>query len=136
MQRVAAVFSATLAFMSCLGPAVASAPAGGDDTYRNEIERWRQKRVADLKAEDGWLSVTGLYWLRPGETSIGSDPSNDILLPAPAAGLGRQLKLADGKVEFRAAPDVSVTRNGKPFEGGRSPFGRRSSTRYARRRAT
>ena len=80
-----------------------SGSAAGDDRYRDEIERWRQKRLADLKAEDGWLSVSGLFWLKPGETKIGSDPSNDVLLPARLPGSVGSLKLADGKASFRPA---------------------------------
>ena len=68
---------------------LAASTGAGDEAYRDEIERWRQKREADLKADDGWLSVTGLYWLRPGETTVGSDPSNDLLLPARASRFGR-----------------------------------------------
>ncbi len=78
MQRVVLALANLLAVLACL----ASASAADDDRYRDEIERWRQKRLADLKAEDGWLSVNGLFWLKSGETSIGSDPSNDVLLPA------------------------------------------------------
>ncbi len=89
-----------------------------DDQYRDEIESWRQKRLADLKAEDGWLSVTGLYWLRPGETRLGSDPASDLLLPDRLPGYFGTLSLADGTVEFRPAEGVAVTRNGKPFQGG------------------
>jgi uncharacterized protein len=90
-----------------------------DERYREEIETWRQKRVADLKGEDGWLSVTGLYWLRPGETRLGGDPSNDLLLPARLPGFVGTLTLLGGKVEFLPATGVAVTRNGKPFDGGR-----------------
>ena len=74
--------------------------------------------LADLKAEDGWLSVSGLFWLKSGDTTVGSDPSNDVLLPAPLPGSVGSLKLAGGKVSLRVAPGVSVSRNGKPFEEG------------------
>jgi uncharacterized protein len=90
-----------------------------DEKYRAEMERWRQKRLDDLKAEDGWLSVTGLFWLKPGETRLGSDPSNDLLLPDRLPGSLGTLNLSEGKVEFRPAAGVTVTRNGKPFQGGR-----------------
>jgi uncharacterized protein (DUF1684 family) len=97
---------------------LAVAASAGDDSYRNEIERWRQKREADLKADDGWLTVCGLFWLKPGETSIGSDPTNDVLLPVRTPSSVGTLKLLDGKAFFRTTPGERVTRNGKPFEGG------------------
>ena len=58
-----------------------SNPARAADDYRAEVERFRQAREASLKADDGWLTVSGLAWVRPGETRIGGDPSADVLLP-------------------------------------------------------
>jgi uncharacterized protein len=114
MRRVLAISSVILLYGLIVG-----AFAGKDDEeYRAESDSWRQKRVADLKAEDGWLSVTGLYWLKPGETRLGSDPVNDLLLPDRLPGSLGTLNLSEGKVEFRPAPGVSVTKNGKPFQGG------------------
>jgi uncharacterized protein len=116
MHRVALFASVSLwVLVACLS-AIA---AVGDDRYREENERWRQKREADLKADDGWLTVSGLFWLRPGETRIGSDPSNDILLPAHAPAVVGTLNLREGHATFRSAPNVSVTRNGKPFDQGK-----------------
>lgn len=42
--------------------------AGG--SYVSEIEQWRQKKEAALKADDGWLTVAGLHWLREGTNNI------------------------------------------------------------------
>jgi uncharacterized protein len=92
--------------------------AGGDDGYRDEIERWRQNRLESLKADDGWLTVSGLFWLKPGETKIGSDPRNDVLLPARTPGLLGTLTLADAKAFLHPEPGTKVTRNGTPFDGG------------------
>ncbi len=52
-----------------------------DPAYRAEIETWRAARVAALTAPDGWLSLSGLYWLKPGANRFGSDPGNEIVLP-------------------------------------------------------
>ncbi len=54
-------------------------------TYTSEIERWRRQREASLTADDGWLTVAGLFWLKEGKNTAGSDSSNDIALPAGAA---------------------------------------------------
>ena len=95
-----------------------SAAAFGEDGYERDVERWRQEREAALKADDGWLTVSGLSWLRPGEARIGSDPSNDILLPAHAPGSVGTVTLHEGRVRFQAAPGVTVTSRGKTFESG------------------
>ncbi len=114
MERVALSLLGLLTIMTCAAVAV----VGGDDRYLEEIERWRQKREADLKADDGWLSVSGLFWLKPGETKIGSDPASDILLPPRAPSNVGTLTLGDGRAEFRAAPGVVLTRNGTAFDAG------------------
>ncbi len=97
---------------------LAFSASAGDDAYRDEIEHWRQKRLESLKADDGWLTVSGFFWLKPGETKIGSDPSNDILLPTRTPGSLGTLTLAEGKATFQPGNGVKITRNGSPFEGG------------------
>jgi uncharacterized protein len=106
------------ASLVALTAALAFSASAADDGYRDEIARWRQKRLETLKADDGWLTVSGLFWLKPGETRIGSDPSNDILLPARTPDSLGTLKLADGKAFFYVDRGVMVTRNGSPFSGG------------------
>jgi uncharacterized protein (DUF1684 family) len=56
----------------------------GPEGYRAEVERWRAARERKLTAEDGWLSVAGLFWLKEGENRIGTDPGCEIALPAGA----------------------------------------------------
>jgi uncharacterized protein len=89
-----------------------------DDAYRSGIERFRQRRVADLKAEDGWLSVVGLHWLHQGVTRLGSDPSSDILLPAGAPAIVGSLILQGEVAVFRAAAGAKITRGGSAFIEG------------------
>ena len=50
--------------------------------YRESIEAWRSNRETALKAEDGWLTVTGLFWLVEGENKAGSAPGCRVTLPA------------------------------------------------------
>ena len=37
---------------------------------------------ASPKADFGWPTVTGLFWLKEGDNTVGSDASNDIRRPA------------------------------------------------------
>jgi uncharacterized protein (DUF1684 family) len=114
MKRALLAALGVVAFLACL---LASSKAG-DDSYRDLVERWRQKREADLKADDGWLTVSGLFWLKPGETKIGGDPTNDVLLPARAPAFLGTLTLAQGQAVFQTAPGVAIKRNGMAFESG------------------
>lgn len=66
-------------------------------TYQAEIAAWRQQREARLRADGGWLTVTGLFWLHDGPNSFGTDAKNDIVLPAGPARVG-SFDLRSGKV--------------------------------------
>ncbi|WP_435008384.1 DUF1684 domain-containing protein [Tundrisphaera lichenicola] len=96
----------------------AAGPASADEDYRAEVERFRLDREAGLKAEDGWLTVAGLAWVRPGESKVGGDPSSDVLLPEGAPPTVGVLTLDGQKAAFRPAPGVTFLRGGRPFEGG------------------
>ena len=52
--------------------------------YENSIRKWRQEMDTNLRRENGWLALAGLFWLRNGTNIIGSDPESDILLPGRA----------------------------------------------------
>ena len=57
-----------------------------NNEYREIILKWRQEVDTNLRRENGWLALAGLFWLRRGTNLIGSDPECDIQLPqrAPA----------------------------------------------------
>lgn len=96
-----------------IGIAGAASLAAGVE-YRREIEQWREQREAELKAEDGWLTVTGLFWLKPGENRIGTGEGDEICLPprsAPAR-VGK-IRLAGEQVRLEAAEGVEVQVNGR-----------------------
>lgn len=83
------------------------APAAAD-AYVQELTAWRAEREARLRAEDGWLTLAGLFWLKPGANSVGSAADNDVVLPpaAPARALRLELR-ADG-VTYALEPGAPV----------------------------
>jgi len=52
-----------------------------DPKYKAEIDKWHKERIERLRKPDGWLSLVGLFWLKEGENTFGSDSSNDINFP-------------------------------------------------------
>lgn len=76
-------------------------------TYGQDIERWRHEREASLKADGGWLTVAGLFWLKEGENAAGSDPSNAIRLPRGPGRIG-VFEFHAGKTSFRPAAGVNI----------------------------
>jgi uncharacterized protein (DUF1684 family) len=83
-------------------------------SYRDEVEKARAARVAELKADDGWLTVAGLYWLKPGKNVAGSAKTSDIMLPSKSPARLGVFELVGGQVTFTADPAAAVTAGGAP----------------------
>lgn len=88
-----------------------------DEAYRAGVEKWRAAYAASLRAEDGWLSVAGLFWLHEGENRFGGDPLNDIVLHEPGvpAEVG-SFDMHGGKIVVRINPGVRIQLKGKAVE--------------------
>jgi uncharacterized protein (DUF1684 family) len=95
---------------------VGAGPSSPDPAeHRRDIETWKERRIASLKREDGWLTLVGLYWLDKGDNSVGSDPKSNVVLPAgkAPARLGKITLTAAGAA-FEGAPGETVDVDGKP----------------------
>jgi hypothetical protein len=55
-----------------------------DDDYARQIAQFQAAREAELKADDGWLTVVGLHWLKEGANRVGSEKGIEVQLPASA----------------------------------------------------
>lgn len=56
----------------------------GSPDYIKEINDWHQIRIENLKKENGWLNLVGLFFLKEGENSFGSGKQNDFVIDDPA----------------------------------------------------
>lgn len=87
----------------------------GSDTYRLEVDQWRSQHQSELAKDFGWLTVVGLDWLKEGDNRVGSDPSNEVPLPADSAPQSVAIiSLRAGKAVLHPAPGVPLLLNGKP----------------------
>jgi hypothetical protein len=55
-------------------------PAG----WQRDLEAWRSAREKQISAPDGWLTLCGMAWLKPGFNALGSDAAAPLRLPATA----------------------------------------------------
>src|SRR6056297_3648750 len=77
-------------------------------TYKEKIQDWQNKRLKNLKSEDGWLNLAGLYWLEEGENTLGSDSTNNVVFPAKAPKNLGTVELKNNDIIFRAKEDAIV----------------------------
>ena len=105
-----------VAFLWGLGMAAVGAIA---DDYEDEIEAWRVEREANLQADDSWLTVSALFFLREGDNSFGSSPRNDFTLPDRVPAEAGVFELRTGSVTVRAPAGGTLTINGETVTGAR-----------------
>ncbi len=81
----------------------------GSAEYLKAIQEWHNKRIENLKKDNGWLNLAGLYWLKEGENKFGSDKSNDIVFPNDKAPLFiGTIILKDSIATIKINKDVEV----------------------------
>ena len=80
--------------------------------YEEGILRWRQEVDNNLRRENGWLALAGLFWLRRGNNVIGSDPESDILLPKRAPTRLGTFEFDGNNVILNDESDLPVEVNG------------------------
>ncbi len=97
--------------------ACTEAPLPVDPAYAAEIDEWRNARLDRLTADNGWLSLTGLYWLEPGENRFGSAEDSAVVLPDPDVPdiAGLLIVGPDGTVIVVAEEGAGAEVNGESF---------------------
>ena len=77
--------------------------------HREEVEAWREGRYANLRRDQGWLTLAGLSWLKPGPNRLGSAPDADVRLPGGPSEAGT-VTVADGS----PVADGAFLHDGRP----------------------
>jgi uncharacterized protein len=116
MLRFAALLCAMIAATAAGVPGEELTATG----HAAEIHAWQQERLQRLLAEDGWLSLVGLHWLKPGVNSFGSGAGSGIRLAVPGipeyAGI---LDLSGRGVILRANRGVRIAVDGRSVRQAR-----------------
>ena len=64
---------------------------------------WQVRRLAALKAPDGWLNIIGRFWLAEGTVTLGSAADNDLVLSSGPAHIGSLTQDTAGNVTYTPA---------------------------------
>lgn len=84
---------------------------GIDAAYQQSFDKWKGGLAEGLKQD--WLPLAGLFWLKQGENSFGSDPKNAVVFPKGPGRAGSFL-LHDKDVTLQLAPGITATIDDKP----------------------
>lgn len=84
---------------------------GIDPAYLQSYNKWKAEMIDDLK--QNWLPLAGLFWLKPGENSFGTDSSNAVVFPKGPAHAG-VFTLRGTEVSVKFSPDAQARIGGKP----------------------
>src|SRR5580698_8445876 len=82
-----------------------------DSAYQQSYNKWKAERADDLKKN--WLVLAGLFWLKPGDNSFGTDPASAIVFPKGPAHAG-VFTLRGEDVVVKFPPEAHVIIDGKP----------------------
>lgn len=107
------VFCATLLIpLMFRAGAASSSPAAPDSSYVESFEKWKAEQIDDLK--QNWIPLAGLYWLKPGTNTFGTDAGNAVVFPKGPAHSG-EFDLDGKDVTVKLAPEAHATLAGKPL---------------------
>ncbi len=77
------------------------------------LSQWRAHRLESLTSPTGWLTLEGLFWLKPGSNVFGSGASASLKLLHPKLPpVAGEFILNGSQVDFAAARSVAVMSNG------------------------
>jgi len=67
----------------------------GATTWKAGLLTWRADLAKELQQPNGWLTLIGLEWLKPGDNTFGSAPGNNLVVKAPTAAYLGVVQLSD-----------------------------------------
>jgi uncharacterized protein len=110
MNRTTRSFMMGTLLLSAVIILAAESAKAPDAAYVQSFEKWKAEQTADLK--ENWLPLAGLFWLKPGANTFGSDTTNSVVFPGGPAHAG-EFDLNGKEVTLKLLPDAHATIAGK-----------------------
>jgi uncharacterized protein len=92
----------------CVALLLVSCAKKADPAFAADVAKWRADRETRLKAENGWLTLVGLFWIEEGVSNIGSDPGSEVPLPASLPKDVGSITLGKGEAHFQPAAGIAL----------------------------
>ena len=97
-----------LAALVSVGVVITGQMLVAQQSYRQDLQAWRDRRDMNLRGDNSWLTVAGLVFLKPGRNTFGAGPLNDVVLPEGADTGTGVLELDRGRVRLVSKKTVTV----------------------------
>lgn len=92
-----------------------------ESEWLQDLDTWRARRAQEVDAPDGWLTLAGLEWLKPGANTVGAAADNQIQVHAQVPGhmgmltvSGKTVQLLSPQVGFPSGLEI----DGRPAREG------------------
>lgn len=83
--------------------------------HKAEVEEWFKGRIERLTSDSGYLSLVGLFELKEGSHSFGSEDGNSVVFPETAPARAGVITVEGGRVFLRPEPGVDIHTGGESF---------------------
>jgi uncharacterized protein (DUF1684 family) len=110
------IFTLLMAMPSLAFPPADQPKPAPDAAYQKSFDQWEKDLVQDRK--ENWLTLAGLFWLKPGDNTFGSDAANAVVFPKGPAHAG-VLTLQGQQVTVNFSADANATIAGKPVQAAK-----------------
>jgi uncharacterized protein len=105
-QKRLLLLSLAATSLTMLFSALAAAPGKiGNAKEMQDEAGWRAERAKGLSAPDGWLTLVGLEWLKPGKNAVGLAADNSIRLKGRAPQHLGVIEVDGGQLKLIAPAD-------------------------------
>ncbi len=109
----------TLLVVACSTPTGNHQKSIDLESYMEEIQLWHQKRNEYQVSENGWVNLAGLFWLKEGINSFGSDVVNNLVFPeGKAPEKAGYMVVQNGTVTVKANPGIIFRYNNREAGSG------------------
>jgi uncharacterized protein len=77
-----------------------AADTSNPGAWKSDLLTWRADLSKELQAPNGWLTLIGLEWLKPGDNSFGSAAGNKLVIQGPTAAFLGVVQLDDKTLQL------------------------------------
>src|SRR5690242_5996642 len=90
-------------------------PTLAQSDYVKAVEKWRSDEETNLKKENGWLTLAGLFWLKDGVNTVGAGSQFDVQLTDNfKQGTFGEIDFKNGVATLKVASGVEARCDDKP----------------------